>query len=48
MQNISELLRSALIDAISQIDGQSVEVAVERPKNREHGDYTSNVVFIAV
>lgn len=46
MQNISELLRSALIDAISQIDGQSVEVAVERPKNREHGDYTSNVALL--
>ncbi|MBK6762724.1 MAG: arginine--tRNA ligase [Micrococcales bacterium] len=44
-----EALATAISDALAgipELDGHTVEVKVERPKNRDHGDYATNVALV--
>jgi len=44
-----DALATAISDALAgipELDASTVEVKVERPKNREHGDYATNVALI--
>jgi len=37
---------SAALAEIPELDGEVAEVRVERPKNRDHGDYATNVALV--
>ena len=44
-----EALAAAISDALAdvpEVPSDGVEVKVERPKNREHGDYATNVALV--
>jgi arginyl-tRNA synthetase len=41
---LTELIRAA-IDEVPEVEGIAVDVRVERPKNRDHGDYSTNVAM---
>jgi arginyl-tRNA synthetase len=41
---LTELIRAA-IDEVPEAEGIAVDVRVERPKNRDHGDYSTNVAM---
>ncbi|HQR79009.1 MAG TPA: arginine--tRNA ligase [Actinomycetota bacterium] len=44
-ESLSAAIHDALAD-IPELAGQTVEVKVERPKNRDHGDYATNVALV--
>ncbi len=46
MSDPKDVFKSALEDAVRELaPGSSVEVHIERPKNPEHGDFSSNVAM---